>query len=162
MAPAAVGGGLAAASLYTTIAATAISVGMQLKQARRARAIGRRNALIAGQKAATALLIGRQRELKRRGSVAQLLGRQRALVGGSGAQIESESVLRIQEDVVALGEMDVLTIRNNAQREALGLRTQAQAFLFEGEGRSQEQVFGALGSAFSAAGSTISAVRENR
>jgi len=141
----------ATAALYTTLAATAVSVHGQMQQAKNARRVASNNAAVARLRAADAIARGGQAEVKRRREIHQLLGAQTAAAGASGAQVESGSVLRLADDVVALGELDVLTIRNNAQREAQGLRTQAQAFLFEGAGRSQEATFGALGSAFTGA-----------
>ncbi len=121
------------ASFYSTMAATLVSVNSARQQARASRSIARRNAAIARQRVVDARLRGGAAELRKRRQIHRLLGAQRAAGGASGAQIESGSLQRLQDDVVTLGELDVMTIRNNASREALGLETQAQNFLFEGD-----------------------------
>jgi len=56
--------------------------------------------------------------------VKQLIGEQRAAFAAQGIEVGSGSALEIQEETAALGELDAITIRNNAQREAFGFRVQ--------------------------------------
>lgn len=56
----------------------------------------------------------------------QMIGAQRAALGGSGVDVNSGSGAKLQEDEARLSAMDQLTIKNNANRQAWGLRTQAQ------------------------------------
>jgi FlaA1/EpsC-like NDP-sugar epimerase len=153
---------VATASLYATIATTALSIQQQRSAARRSRQVSRRNALIANQRAADALRRSGERMNARRGSMRQLLGKQRALVGGSGAQIGSESVRRIQDDVVMLTSIDIQKEKNNGLREAAGHRTQAQSFLLDSDSRSEASIFGTIGSAFTGASQAAGTVFASR
>lgn len=54
--------------------------------------------------------------------LAQLLGRQRAVLGASGVDLTSGSAVQIAEQTEAIGAQELATIRENARREAYGLR----------------------------------------
>lgn len=56
---------------------------------------------------------------------AQAVGTQRTAQAANGGDVNSGSNARLQEDTAALGELDALTIQNNAAREAYGYRVQA-------------------------------------
>lgn len=56
-----------------------------------------------------------------RRQLAKLMGRQRNEIGARNVEL-SGSALRLLEDSAQIGEEDVTTIRNNAAREAWGLR----------------------------------------
>ncbi len=117
--------GLLAASGVTS-AVSSIAAGRSAKK------ISEYNARIARQQAADATLRGKAAEGTHRRRVSQLIGRQRAAIGASGAAVDQGSAFDIIEDTVALGELDALQIRNNAAREALGYETQATSLLFQG------------------------------
>ena len=73
--------------------------------------------------------------------VRQFQGQQRAAIGASGVVGSEGSAARIQDDTALQGELDALTVRNNAYLEAWGLKTQASqaragAKLKRYEGRS--------------------------
>lgn len=51
---------------------------------------------------------------------------QRAAMAANGINMDEGSALSLQEETQAMGEEDVRTVKNNAWREAWGLRTQAQ------------------------------------
>lgn len=55
----------------------------------------------------------------------QAIGTQRAAMAGNGGEVNSGSNALLQEDTAALGELDALTIQNNAAREAYGYKVQA-------------------------------------
>lgn len=59
-------------------------------------------------------------------------GAQRAAAGASGVDPNVGSALDLQADTGFLGELDALTIKNNAAREALGLRSQALSQRLQG------------------------------
>lgn len=80
---------------------------------------------------ADALARGEVEAQRHRQKVSILVGRQRALVGASGADLGSGSALDIVEDSYAMGELDVLTIRNNAAREAYGYEVRGQSLMFD-------------------------------
>jgi hypothetical protein len=81
-----------------------------------------RNQEIAQMKADDALARGREKASSIRGQVRQLVGAQRAAAAGSGVLATSGSPLQAQQQAQYLGDMDALTVMNNAQKEAWGHR----------------------------------------
>ena len=61
---------------------------------------------------------GAKEEAAHRTKVAALKGRQKSVLAASGVEIGDGSALDILGDTAALGELDALTIRSNAEREA--------------------------------------------
>ena len=61
---------------------------------------------------------GAKEEASLRTKVAALKGRQKSALAASGVEIGDGSALDILADTAALGELDALTIRSNAEREA--------------------------------------------
>lgn len=55
----------------------------------------------------------------------QLIGAQRAAAAGGGVEVNSGSPLQLQADAAALSAMDQATIRNNAWKEAMGLKMES-------------------------------------
>jgi len=100
------------------------------------------NKQIARMAAADAKERGHTEEYRHRQRVAALIGRQRALIGGSGFTVDEGSTLTIVEDAATLGEIDALTIRNNASREAWGYEQQATQFQFEAHMARIQQTWG--------------------
>ena len=76
------------------------------------------NRKVAEWKAADAIARGKKEESSHRIKVAALKGRQRSALAASGVVVDSGSALDILADTAALGELDALTIRSNAEREA--------------------------------------------
>ncbi len=66
-----------------------------------------------------------QQRLKTRAAI----GTQRAGFAGNGVDVNSGSAALVQDDTAALGELDALTIRNNAAREAWGYNVQADQYI---------------------------------
>lgn len=86
------------------------------------------NALIQRLRAEDAIRRGDIEAKKAKESANRLIGSQRAAMGAQGIDIESGSALDIQKETAELGAMDVLNIKNNAWREAWGLRAEATNF----------------------------------
>lgn len=82
---------------------------------------------------------GRESEKRHRQDVKQLIGDQRAALAAQGVEVDSGSAAEIQEQTAELGELDALTIRNNARLEAMGLRIGASQVSIE---NSLEQMAG--------------------
>lgn len=61
-----------------------------------------------------------------RSQIRQFQGEQRAAIGASGIVGSEGSAAAIQDDTAVQGELDALTVRNNAVLEAWGIRTDAQ------------------------------------
>ena len=91
-------------------------------------AVALNNKTIADRAAADAEARGDVAEAAQRRQAEILKGRQRAVLAGSGVALEDGTPLDILSDTSALGEVDALTVRSNAQREALGFRTQGIDF----------------------------------
>lgn len=66
--------------------------------------------------------IAAQKEQK---TVASTVGTERANLAGEGVQVDSGSAAEIQENTKEIGAQNVITIKNNAWREAWGYKTQA-------------------------------------
>ncbi|MHA2064249.1 MAG: virion core protein, T7 gp14 family [Candidatus Thorarchaeota archaeon] len=86
------------------------------------------NQKIAEIKAADAINRGELEERKHRIQLAQLIGEQRAGAAASGVLVDEGSALDVVLDTASIGELEALTIRSNAEREALGFRQQANQF----------------------------------
>jgi len=80
--------------------------------------IDENNRKVALWKAADAKARGAKEEAALRVKVAGLKGRQRSALAASGVEVGSGSALDILGDTAALGELDALTIRSNAERES--------------------------------------------
>lgn len=78
-----------------------------------------------------ALKRGAVEEQGKRRQTAALEARQKAVMAGSNLDIGSGSPLAILGDTAQLGELDALTIRGNAQREATFGRNQAKLYDME-------------------------------
>lgn len=91
-------------------------------------AVARNNQIIAEQNAQYATKAGDSQEANLRQKTAQTIGMQRAQMAANGVDIGSGSPLRLQEDTAKIGELDALTIRNNAARAAYGYRVQGSDF----------------------------------
>lgn len=128
-----------------TIAATVVSGAYQAKgqyeQGKYQAKVSKNNAIIKNQLAADALNRGRVAEDNKRMQVAQAKAMQRAQFGASGVDVNLGSASDIQADTAMIGELDALTIRNNAEREAYGFRVgasndEAQSVLNKKKGKS--------------------------
>ena len=78
------------------------------------------NAALGEQRARDALMRGAVEERKHRRQTAQLIGQQTAAQAANGLDVSFGSTLNVALDTAMLGELDALTIRENAKREARG------------------------------------------
>jgi hypothetical protein len=88
-------------------------------------AVNRNNAQYAEWQAQDALTRGAKAEQSQRLKAAQLKSSQRASLAARGVALDEGSPLSILQDTDYMGEMDALTIRDNAAKEAWGARVQA-------------------------------------
>jgi hypothetical protein len=95
--------------------------------------IAKRNADIQKQQARDAEKRGEQKVSAHRARINQLVGRQRAAIGASGAVVDVGAPLDLIEDTVAIGELEALTIQNNAMREAWGYEAVSSNSLIEAD-----------------------------
>jgi hypothetical protein len=82
------------------------------------------NATLADRKARDALERGQLEEQNKRMEVAQLQGRQKAAMAANGVDLTFGSPLDTIVDTAVLGELDALTVRRNANREAYDYEVQ--------------------------------------
>jgi hypothetical protein len=156
---------LTAISIASSVLGAGVSIIGQGQQAAAQRAsleyqaaVSRNNQILAERQAADATERGRIAERNQRVKAQQLAGRQRAVLAGNGVVVDEGSALDITSDTAAMGEQDALTIRANAEREALGFRTQgmnfgAQAGLQSMQAANTSATMGQIGTAFGAIGS---------
>jgi len=123
----------------------------------------KQNAKIADMQAEDVLRRGEEAVFEKRLEGKRVIGAQRAALAAQGIELGSGSALDIQGDTAAQAEIDALTIRNNAFREAMGyrmragqLRTEARGTRLFGSLTAQQTLLGsgvaAAGTAFSMAG----------
>lgn len=125
--------GLSAALLYGLGAASTISQSLgsrrQGRGAERAAnleaSLLETNAGYAEQQARDATARGAEAEGRHRARTSGLVGSQRASAAAQGLDVSSGDARALTEETAALGELDALTIRNNARREAWGYRVEA-------------------------------------
>lgn len=116
----------------------------QKQQADAAASNARINANFANQAANDATSRGAYDSDLQRVKTAQNIGTQRAAQAANGGEVNSGSNAQLQEDTASLGELDALTIANNAAREAYGYKVQAltgnnNAAQLEANGKSAQQ-----------------------
>lgn len=117
----------------TTIAAiTVASAGLQafgsIQQGNYQSAVARNNQVIAERAAVDAEQRGAEAEQQQRQRTQQVLGRQKAMMAANGLDISSGSAGDLLADTRRYGELDALTVRSNADREAYGYRAQAAQY----------------------------------
>ncbi len=83
------------------------------------------NAGISDRAASDAIARGSLEADQQRDYTQQVIGGQRAGFAANGVDVNTGSAGIVQNDTAALGELDALTIINNAAREAYGYRVQA-------------------------------------
>ena len=87
--------------------------------------VGDMNARISDQRARDALERGKLDEQRKRMEVAQFKGRQQAAMASNGVDLSFGSPLDALVNTAVLGEVDALTVRSNAAREAYGYKVDA-------------------------------------
>lgn len=90
--------------------------------------VARNNSIIASYNAQNATQVGSVLENTKRQQTAQTMATYRAKAGGAGVDLQSGSPLNVQGDIAGLGELDALTIRHNAAREAWGYNVAGQSY----------------------------------
>ncbi|SNS15788.1 hypothetical protein [Pseudomonas segetis] len=83
------------------------------------------NAGLSDRAAADAIARGAISADEQRRQTQQVIGAQRTGFAANGIDVNTGSAGQIQNDSAALGELDALTLMNNASREAYGYQVQA-------------------------------------
>ena len=115
-----------------------VQVGNQARSAASARgeyeaAVARNNMILANRMADDAIARGKVEEAQQRRQTRLMIGQQRVRLAGHGVEVDTGTALEITEDTAAFGELDALTIRRNAEREAMGYRTQGLNYQAAGD-----------------------------
>lgn len=120
---------LAALAAAAVGAGASIYQGYQQAEAAKAQATSAKasadvNAILTRSGEADAFARGEQDAAKIRRNAKRITGAQRAALAAQGLDPDAGSGLELQKDTAALAAADVLTVRNNAWREAFGYRAQ--------------------------------------
>jgi hypothetical protein len=98
----------------------------KLKAGREQQKMFEENAQFADWQASDALDRGATNEKRQRQSTEQVIGAQRTSLAAQRVDVNKGSALDVQADAAYLGELDALTVRNNAAKEAYGFAVQAK------------------------------------
>lgn len=98
------------------------------------------NAQVAALQAEDAVTRGQEEEQRYRAKVRQTIGAQRVGFAASNIDVGYGSAVDVQVDAAMLGELDALTIRGNAAREAWGFKMQAEDYHRRGQLAREEGV----------------------
>lgn len=105
----------------------------QRETAKAARDIAQFNARVAELQAEDARRRGVEVAALTRGKTKRLRGSQRAALAAQGIDIQTGSAADIQAETEDIGELDAITVKNNAMREAFGFETKATSERLRGE-----------------------------
>lgn len=115
-----------------SLAGTAVSYNNSRKQAKAVKkagaveaALGEQNAELAEASARDAIALGVEAASRQRQTVRGVVGSQRAALAAQGVDLGDGDAGALQQESVQLGELDVLTIKNNAARQAWGYQVEA-------------------------------------
>lgn len=123
-------------ALAATIASTAVTAYGAYQQGQTAKKIANYNAKMNEYSAEDAIKRGSIEADQQRAKARQMLASQRAAMGASGLE-ETGTLGNVLQQTATLGELDARQIEANAQREAWGMRSQANIARYEGAARAQ-------------------------
>lgn len=126
-----------------SMAGAGISAAGQYQASKFNEQMAERQAAMQEEAAQDALERGEEQADRQRERTGDLIGEQRAALGASGVQMDSGSALRLQTDSRYQGELDALTIEENAQRQAMGMSRQADQTRIQGEMQGRRGRIGA-------------------
>ncbi len=115
-------------------------------------AVARRNAELARISAADALQRGEQRAWKVRMTSGRRMAMQRVAYAHAGVDVSSGTPAQTISTTGMVGELDALTERSNAYRQAWGMNQQAANFEAQANAYDKQALFGAIGAGLSGAG----------
>ncbi len=123
-------------AIATTVLGTAATIRAQQQQSKAASAaasyqsqVASNNQIIADQKAADALQRGKIDERQQRIKTALRIGQANASAAARGVEVGTGSAGDITATLAHVGELDALTARSNAEREAYNFQLQGQQYL---------------------------------
>lgn len=126
-------------------ASTAFNAYSQYRAGKAQQQIDEFNARIAEYEAVDALRRGEEDAYKFGEQVRRLMGTQKAGFAGQGVVVSEGSAADVIADTARQGELDRLTILNNAAKEAWGFRTQGTGYRAQGRLSRLRGEYGAVG-----------------
>lgn len=142
-----------ALSMVASIGSTIVGIMGAKQQADAAAATATYNAQVARNAAVYEQQMGVIQAQQEQRKTAALIGRQRAMYGAMGVDVNSGSPLDIQADTYTFGKLNEAQALNNAQRRAWGLSTQATLYDYEAYNDKQAGKLNMLGAAIGGIGS---------
>lgn len=136
---------MAALSTLLLVGSTALSAGSAIASGRANRRYANDLVKEGDRLADDALERGEETADRYRMDLAQLLGAQRASAAASGVDVDFGSAAAIRSETERFGKIDMAQIRENAMREAMGLRRDARAGARQARGQATAQFAGAFG-----------------
>jgi hypothetical protein len=121
-------GGMAAAQVGSSVA----QADAERRQGKFQQAMARINERRTTLEAEDAMVRGEKEAGRYQKQVNQVIGQQRSGYAAQGVVVSSGTAASIQEETAKIGAEDVQTIRNNAFREAMGFKNQAQQSALSG------------------------------
>lgn len=150
-------------AVVAAVAGTALSVAGQIQQGKANEAasnyqaqVAANNAQLAKQQAQETNAAGEQQTAIQQMKTRATVGAIRAAEGASGVDVNTGSNVDVRSSAAELGQLDALTIRSNAARQAYGYETGATSFQAQSQlDRATASQAGTAGF-FGAAGSLLS------
>lgn len=115
----------------------------QYQMGKARKTISETNERIAEMRAKMARKRGGAAEARSRQRLKKIIGKQRAALAAQGISLEGGSAQDIQREARVVSELDALTIKTNAAREAFGFESAARAASMEGRLAEQQAKIGA-------------------
>ena len=137
--------------MLPVIAAVAMGAGAvagaigSIQQGNEAKRAAKHNARIARLAAEDAIRRGASGAGRARMAGSQVVAQQQAILGASGVDPGTGTAVRLAQTSRGASELDALTIKNNAARQAWGLRQQATEMVRQGEAAQTASRWSAAG-----------------
>lgn len=151
-------GGLGSlAGAFMQLLGGGLAANAQYQSGKSQKALNEYNARIADLKADDALVRGYETETLLRKKSKGMIGSSRAAFAAGGVEVNDvdSTAMNVQTDIARLAEVDALTIRANAAREAWGYKTAAVDLRARGDIAAQEGSMKAIGTLTSVAGNVL-------
>lgn len=147
----------ASAGIALLVTGGAMKYGAEKSAGRAQEALGNYNANISEMQSKDAIARGEESVAVHKMQTRKLIGSERAAFAASGVDISDpdSTAANVQRDTQALSELDQLTIRANAAREAWGFRTQASNQRYRGKIAKDTADQRAIGDLISTGGSAM-------
>lgn len=142
-----------------SILGSAVSAYGQIKQGQQAEAVGRYNAQVAEQQAASARQAAAADAETKRRQFDRVLGAQRARFGASGVIGSEGSPLLVMMQSEEEAALDVARVRFGGEAQAFGLESEARLQRFRGTQLRRQSYLAATGSFLQGVGSAASAYK---